>query len=469
VLPWLTVTIWLYPVAYAFWEIHPDISYIGGYPANKSSATMKYVLTVFLSLLSFTVFAQTESVLYSPPLSVGLAEDAGMSSDRLARIDEMLLQQIEENRIPGAVALIARDGKIIYHKAFGMADNEAGRELRQNDIFRIASQTKAITATAVMMLWEEGLFRLDDPVSMYLAEFGEARILDTFNEADTTYTTIPAENQITIRHLLTHTSGIGYGVIDGDERMRMIYEKAGITDLFTTEPITIKESVTKLAKLPLHHEPGEAYTYSEGLDVLGYFIEVMSGMPFDQFLQTRIFDPIGMADTRFYLPEYKQNRLVTVQRKNDAGEWEPYPVTFYDPDYPRTGAMTFFSGGAGLSSTILDYAKFLQMYLNLGEYDGLRLLSRTTVNFMMQNQVGNLLGDRGFDYGIAFGLIDEKGEAMGGRGSMGTFDWGGYFNTSYFADPNEGIIGLLFKQTQGTRDDQSSWKFRQLVFQAIDD
>ena len=430
---------------------------------------MKILLTFLLTLTSFTVYAQTESILYSPPLSEGIAEEAGMSSERLARIDEMILQQIDESRIPGAVALIARDGQIVYHKAFGMADNRAGRELRTNDIFRIASQTKAITATAVMMLWEEGLFRLDDPISAYLPEFGEAQILDTFNAEDTTYTTVPAENQITIRDLLTHTSGIGYGVIDGDERMRMIYEKAGVTDLFTTEPITIGESIAILAKLPLHHEPGESFTYSEGLDVLGYFIEVMSGMPFDEFLQTRIFDPLGMADTRFYLPEPKHSRLVTVQQKNEEGEWEPMPVTFYDPEYPRTGAMTFFSGGAGLSSTVTDYAKFLQMYLNKGEYDGVRLLSRTTINFMMQNQVGDLLGNGGRDYGLAFGIVDETGEAMGGRGSEGTFDWGGYFNTSYFADPNEGIIGLIFKQTQGPTGDQSGWKFRQLVFQAIDD
>ncbi len=430
---------------------------------------MKTLLVAFFTLTSITCFGQTESVLYTPPISEGIAEDHGLSAERLSRIDDMLINAIDENRIPGAVALVARDGAIVYHKAFGMADNQTGRELKRDDIFRIASQTKAITATAVMMLWEEGHFRLDDPVSDYLPVFGEALILDTFNERDTTYTTVSAENQITIRHLLTHTSGIGYGVIDSDERFKMIYEKAGVTDLFTTELITIEESVSKLAALPLHHEPGEAFTYSEGLDVLGYFIEVISGMPFDQFLQTRIFDPLGMDDTRFYLPESKHDRLVSVQQKNDAGEWEPYPVTFYDPDYPRTGAMTFFSGGAGLSGTTEDYAKFLQMYLNHGEYAGTRLLSRTTVNFMMQNQVGNLLGDSGKDYGLAFGLIDAEGEAMGGQGSAGTFDWGGYFNTSYFADPQERIIGLIFKQTQGPTGDQSGWKFRQLVFQAIDD
>ena len=298
--------------------------------------------------------------------------------------------------------------------------------------------------------------------------FEEAQILDTFNENDTTWTTVPAENQITIRDLLTHTSGIGYGVIDGDERFKMIYEKAGITDLYTTEDITIEESVTKLARLPLHHEPGEKYTYSEGLDVLGYFIEVVSGMPFDEFLRTRIFDPLGMNDTWFYLPESKHNRLVTVQQKNDAGEWKPYPVTFYDPEYPRAGAISFFSGGAGLSSTAIDYARFLQMYLNNGEYNGTRLLSRTTVNFMMKNQIGELWGPNSH-YGLAFGVLTDAGEAQGGRGSEGTFGWSGYFNTQYFADPEEQIIGILMKQTQGATGDQTGWKFRQLVFQAIDD
>ena len=429
---------------------------------------MKTFFTLLLLLISIEAFAQTESLLYSPPLVEGDPADVGMSAERLARIDNMLLEAIDEGQIPGAVALIARDGQVIYHKAFGMADNQSGRELRRTDIFRIASQTKAITSTAVMMLWEEAKFRLDDPISDYLPVFEEAQILDTFNESDTTWTSIPAENQITIRDLLTHTSGIGYGVIDGDERIKMIYEKAGVTDLFTTENITIEESVSKLAKLPLHHEPGEGFTYSEGLDVLGYFIEVVSGMPFDEFLRTRIFEPLDMNDTWFYLPESKHNRLVTVQQKNDDNEWEPYPATFYDPEFPRAGAMSFFSGGAGLSGTAIDYAKLLQMYLNNGEYNGTRLLSRTTVNFMMKNQIGDLWGPNA-TYGLAFGVLTDAGEASGGRGSEGTFDWGGYFNTQYFADPEEQIIGVLFKQTQGPTGDETGWKFRQLVFQAIDD
>ncbi|SMO68417.1 serine hydrolase domain-containing protein [Fodinibius sediminis] len=428
---------------------------------------MKYLLTLFFPLVSFIASAQTPSIQTSPPLSEATAISQGMSEERLARIDTMLDEAVGEQQIPGAVALVARNGKIIYHKALGMADNTSGRPLRKNDIFRIASQTKAITSTAVMMLWEEGKFQLDDPISKYIPAFEEARVLDSLMVKDTTYTTIPANKPITIRHLLTHTSGIGYGMIDGDDRFRKIYQKAGVTDLFTTKDITIGESVRKLAELPLHHHPGEGYTYSEGLDVLGYFIETLSGMPLNEFFRTRIFDPLGMDDTWFYLPDSKADRLVPVQTTED-GRWVRYPVTFYDPNYPVKGARQFYSGGAGLSSTARDYATFLQMYLNKGELNGVRLLSRTTVQFMMSNQIGDLWEGNGKHYGLAFGVVNQRGENLGGMGSKGTFDWGGYFNTQYFADPQERIIGILLKQTQGTSD-PTGWKFRQLVGQAVDD
>ncbi len=220
--------------------------------------------------------------------------------------------------------------------------------------------------------------------------------------------------------------------------------------------------------LPLHHEPGTKFTYSEGLDVLGYFIEVISGMPFDQFLQARIFDPLGMEDTRFYLPDNKADRLVKVQEKVD-GKWKNFPVTFYDPDYPIKGAKRFFSGGAGLSSTASDYAKFLQMYLNGGKANGHRLLSRTTIKSIMGNQTGDLFGDGSSHHGLAFAVLNKHGEAMGGNGSAGTFTWGGYFNTQYFADPEEEIIGVIMKNTQRTITDKTGWQFKQLVFQAIND
>lgn len=428
---------------------------------------MKLTLSIVITFCFFVSTSQTKSKKRSLPLTEANAANVGMSEERLARIDSVCLEAIEKSQIPGAVALVARNGKIVYHKAFGYADNDSGRKLKKDDIFRIASQTKAITSTAVMMLWEEGKFGLDEPISKYIPEFENAQVLDTLY-ADGTYKTIPAKNPITIRHLLTHTSGIGYGVIDGDERFRKIYKDAGITDLFTTENITIGENVKKLAKLPLHHNPGEKFTYSEGLDVLGYFIEVISEKPLDQFFREHIFDPLGMDDTWFYLPKEKHDRLVSLQTRKD-GKWTNYAEDFYDSNYPIKGAKTFFSGGAGLSSTAKDYATFLQMYLNNGELNGVRILSRTTIESMMANQIGDLWEGSGAYYGLAFGVLNENGQAKGGKGSVGTFDWGGYFNTQYFADPKENIIGIIMKQTANTSDDETGWKFRQVVGQAVDD
>ncbi|WP_163381203.1 serine hydrolase domain-containing protein [Cyclobacterium sp. SYSU L10401] len=424
------------------------------------------LLFVFLQGMA-GIYAQTNSQQKSPFLTEGNALQAGMSSERLDRIDEMLAAAVAENTIPGAVALIARKGKIIFHEAYGQS-NAGGKKLQKDAIFRIASQSKAITSTAVMMLWEEGKFQLDDPISKYIPEFKNPQVLVNFRYADTTYTTRPASREITIRHLLTHTSGLGYGVIDGDERMKMIYHKAGTTDLFTAEDVKIKDVVLKLAKLPLHHNPGEKYTYSLGLDVLGYFVEIMSGMTFEAFLQERLFGPLGMEDTGFYLPASKAERLVSIQHKvND--QWEDYPNTFYDVDYPVKGAKTFFSGGAGLSSTAKDYATFLQMYLNGGELNGKRFLSRTTIATMMADQTLDLYGGADQHYGLAFGVLTKRGQAKGGLGSPGTFVWGGYFNTQYFADPQEEVIGIIMKQTQGGTGDQTAWKFKQMVGAAVDD
>lgn len=430
---------------------------------------MKTLIQILFFTIVMSAMAQTKSMKKSPPLTESTPISAGMSEERLSFIDDAIMESIENNEIPGAVALVARKGKIIYYKAFGMADNSSKRQMKKDDIFRIASQTKAITATAVMMLWEEGKFRLDDPISNFIPEFKNPQVLDSLIERDSSFVASKADKEITIRHLITHTSGIGYGFIDGDERFKKIYAKAGIIDGFTTEPITIKENVAKLAKLPLHHNPGEKFTYGEGLDVLGYFIEIVSGMPLDEFFRTRIFDPLDMDDTWFYLPKSKYDRLVSLQSFKD-GKWEKFPTSKeYDPNFPITGAKTFFAGGAGLSSTALDYATFLQMYLNEGEMNGVRLLSRTTVQFMMANQIGDLWGDSGSYYGLAFGVLDQKGQDKGGEGSMGTFQWGGYFNTMYYADPQEGLIGILMKQTMDTEVDHSGWKFRQITGQAIDD
>lgn len=432
---------------------------------------MHQIKRFFLSLLllgAVTIGAQTPSLKKTPPLSEGTPESVGMSPQRLARLDAVFQEAVDKAVVPGMVALVARRNKIVYYKAFGSANQSAGRAFKKDDIFRIASQTKAITSTAVMMLWEEGKFGLDDPISQYIPEFKNAQVLKSFRYSDTSYTTEPAKSEITIRQLLTHTSGLGYGVIDGDERFKMLYYKAGITDLFTTENISIAESVKKLAKLPLHHHPGEKYTYCEGLDVLGYLVELVSGMPFDVFLKKRLFEPLGMQDTWFYLPDDKAARLVPVQQP-ERGKWVRYPVTFYDPEYPVKGARRFFSGGAGLSSTVRDYATFLQMYLNGGELNGVRILSRTTIQSMMGNQTRDLTGNPGSFLGLAFGVTSDIGQQQGGQGSAGSFGWGGYFNTTYFADPKEQVIGLLFKQTQKVDGDNTSARFRTLVEQAIDD
>ncbi len=428
---------------------------------------MKTIAIILLLTVTLTTCTQTDFVKRSLPLSDALPESVGMSADRLARIDSMIIQAISSEKIPGAVALVARHGKIVYYRAFGKADNQSARIMAPDDIFRIASQTKAITATAVMILWEEAGFRLDDPVSKYIPEFKNPQVLKDFNYKDTTYTTVPAASEITIRELLTHTSGIGYGAIDGDERFSMIYHKAGIIDAFTTADVTLKENIRKLAKMPLHHNPGEQFTYSEGLDVLGYLIEVISGIPFDIFLRTRIFDPLGMDDTWFYLPESKAGRLVSVQQPED-GSWTRYPDTFYDVNYPVTGAKKYFAGGAGLSSTAKDYATFLQMYLNGGELNGKRILSRTTIEAIMSNQNHKVWGeDAESYYGLAFSVTTKRGQDKGGNGSVGTFRWGGYFNTSYFADPKEDLIGVLMKQTQNAAKDDTEWKFGVLVGGAI--
>jgi CubicO group peptidase (beta-lactamase class C family) len=430
---------------------------------------MKAFAYLFLTLLFLASCREQPETSYTAIRSLKGQETEGLDPDRLKRIDQMIEEAIAEGEIPGGVALIARNGKIVYHKAFGQSNKEQGTPFQKNDIFRIASQTKAITSTAVMMLWEEGHFQLDEPISKYIPEFENTGILATFAESDSSFTTTSLTTPITIRHLLTHTSGIGYGMIDGDPRFRKAFIKAGIVDAFTAKAVTLEENVPKIAQMPLHHQPGEVWTYSEGLDVLGRFVEIVSEMPFDQFLKSRIFDPLGMEDTWFYLPQELADRLVPVQYKED-GSWKIFETDVFNINYPIEGARSYFSGGAGLSSTARDYYVFLQMMLNKGEYNGVRLLSRTTVETMMVNQIGDLWEGGPADFNLAFSVVnDDYGVAKGGLGGPGTFEWGGYFNTQYFADPGEQVIGILMKQTQGNTGDQTGWKFKQMVFAAIAD
>ena len=390
------------------------------------------------------------------------AAAAGFSAARLARVDSLVNETIASGAIPGAVVFISRDGQVVLHKAYGVRDAGTKVPMQRDDIFRIASQSKAITALAVMMLWEEGRFQLDDPVSRYIPAFARPRVLKTFNRADSTFEAEPAGREITIRQLLTHTSGLDYAGI-GSENFRALYAKAGIPSGIGNNTSTIGEKMRALGALPLRSRPGEAYTYSLSFDVLGYFVEVMSGMPFDQFLRTRIFDPLGMRDTWFYLPADRHARLVTLH-DGQSGKAVPMRGDVYDgvnPDYPKlTG--TYFSGGAGLSSTAENYARFLQLFLNKGEFNGARLLSPKTVELMLTEQLPTMATE----VGLGFGLETAANDHLSPR-AVGAFNWGGAFNTTYWADPASGLVAQIYTNMMRPSGPNLAARFNTLVYAAM--
>lgn len=395
---------------------------------------------------------------------------AGFSAERLQRIDKVLQEYVDQGRMNGAVALIIRQGKIAYYKSVGY-DKDINTPLQKDGIFRIASQTKAITSVAVMMLYEEGKFMLDDPISQYIPEFKKPVVLDKFNKADSTYTTVPAKREITIRDLLTHTSGIGYAQI-GSPEANAIYAKAGVVGGIGVGKILLADKMKILGGLPLFHQPGEKYTYGLNTDVLGYLVEVVSGMSLDAFFRKRIFEPLGMKDTWFYLPKEKRHRLVMLYTEDTATQKvKPMPERIgingeFSRDYPATEG-TYFSGGGGLSSTIYDYAIFLQMLLNGGEYNGKRLLSRNSVRMMTMNQIGDI-GRGANKFGLGFGITTEKGSALLPT-QEGTFEWGGMFATTYWVDPKEKLVALLYRNVYPTRWGSLNNLYKVLVYQAIND
>ncbi|MBX2914788.1 MAG: beta-lactamase family protein [Cyclobacteriaceae bacterium] len=415
------------------------------------------MLALLLTTICFGSFTQT--------LTPGKPEQAGLSPERLQRVDQMVTGFVTNGQIPGAVVLIARHGKIVYHKAYGYSNLENKTPLKPNDIFRIASQSKAITSLAVMMLFEEGKFLLDEPVSKYIPEFKNPRVLVNFNEKDSSYFTEPAKSEPTIRQLLTHTSGIDYAGI-GSKEGKAIFAKAGVPSGIGNHEGVLADKMKTLAKLPLKHHPGERYTYGLNTDVLGYLVEIWSGMSLDQFFKTRIFTPLGMNDTYFYLPAEKHNRLVTLYEARDGKLAKP-TGKIYDgvsPEYP-TLAGTYYSGGAGLSSTVEDYAKFLQLFLNGGVYNGKRLLSRKTVELMLTSQVQPPLTNQ---IGLGFGLETVANDYQS-IFSIGSFSWGGAFNTHYWADPKEKLVGLIFTNMYNSPVWAIGDKFKIATYQAIAD
>lgn len=421
----------------------------------KVSAVQMLIFAILVS--SKLVFAQ---VLAEAP-----AETVGMSSERLKRIDQVLQGYIDKHDIAGAAVFISKNGKIVYHKGIGYDDRDAKTPMRRDAIFRIASQTKAITSVAVMTLFEEGKFLLDDPISKYIPSFKEPQILDKFNETDSSYTTRPAKREVTIRDLLTHTSGISYPMIGGKE-MVAIYAKNDIPSGIGTPQKKLSEAIIKLGKMPLVHEPGEKFTYGLNVDVLGYLVEVLSGKSLDVFFKERIFEPLGMKDTYFYLPPQKRDRLVKLYSEDENGKMivaENRPG--FDNDYPKADGV-FYPGGAGLASTAYDYAVFLQMLLNGGQYNGKRILSPAVVNLMIQNQIGDLYAGRK-KFGLGFAITTDK-EAARIPVSIGSFDWGGIFGTTYWADPKEKIVGLLMTQKfPNSAGGEMADKFKVLVYQSV--
>jgi len=406
-----------------------------------------------------TEFLKTKSDV----LEVGEPESVGMSSDRLARIDNVVTHYLDKKRIPGAVCIIARHGKIVYHKNFGYRDIEAADTMQLDDIFRIASMTKAITSVAVMMLYEEGYFLLDEPISKYIPEFKNPIILKKVNEKDSTFGFYPAKKEITIRQLLNHTSGIGYGIFN--KNLKILYDKAGIPDggIVKTKA-TLEESVKALAKMPLLHEPGEKWVYGLNTDVLGYFIEVISGQRLDVFFKDRIFEPIGMTDIYFSIPDDKTDRFVTLYE--DSKDYDLRKSENEQYNYALESNISYLSGGGGLCTTALDYAKFLQMLVNGGKYNGTQFLSRKTIDLIKSNQIGDLWGDGAF--GLGFGITTMKNTTKL-LSSEGNYWWSGYFNTSFWIDPSEDLIAVFMTQMRPLEHWDIHDKFQVLTYQAIVD
>jgi CubicO group peptidase (beta-lactamase class C family) len=392
-------------------------------------------------------------------------EEVGLSGARLERLTATFRRYVEEERLAGGVILIARKGKVAYFEAFGYRDREAGAPMTTDAIFRIASQTKAIVSVAVMMLQEEGALLITDPVGKYLPEFRNTTVAVPREGGG--YDVVPAKRPITIRDLLTHTAGIGYG--GGIARDR--WAEAGIQGwYFADRDEPIAETVKRMAALPFDAQPGERFVYGYSTDILGVLVERVSGLPLDEFLRTRIFEPLKMRDTHFYLPPAKRERLAVVYSATEGGGLEraPDPGGMVGQGAYVDGPRKSFSGGAGLVSTARDYARFLQMLLNGGELDGVRILSRKTVELMTADHIGDLYGRPGEGFGLGFSVVKDLG-ARGVPGSVGEYGWGGAYHSVYWVDPREELVVVYLTQLIPARAVDDHAKLRALVYQAIVD
>jgi CubicO group peptidase (beta-lactamase class C family) len=415
---------------------------------------------LFVTFIYLAAAASAQSLRPSSPDSVGL------SADRLERLSSALQAYVDDGNVAGSVTLVARRGRIAYFEAFGNRDREANAPMQTDAIFRIASQSKAIVSVAAMTFVEEGKLLLTDPVGKYLPEFMDTKVA-VAHEAGTGYDVVKARRPITVRDLLTHTSGFGYGAgVGGD-----LWTAAGQTGYyFADKNETIRDSVRRIASLPAHAQPGESWIYGYNTDILGALVEVVAGKPLDQVLRERIFEPLGMRDTEFYLSPGKANRLTAVYSQN-AGKLEraPAPGMAVGQGHYVDGPRKNFSGGAGLLSTATDYARFLQMLLDGGELDGKRILSRKTVELMTTSHLGDEVEfNAGQGFGLGFYVVEDLGE-RGWPGSQGEFGWGGAYHTTYWVDPREELLVVHLTQLVPAGDVDDQAKVRALVYQAIVD
>lgn len=401
-----------------------------------------------------------------PAVDIDTRDAPGFVADRLDRIDEAVNAEVAAGKLPGAVAMVVRDGQIVYHKSFGLADIATKTPMRNDTIFRIASMTKAVTSVGVMSLYEQGRFQLNDPISKYIPEFANPQVLVSANDDGVVTETRPAKSEIKIVDLLTHSAGLGYPFIN--TRLQKIYVENGIIDGLTEKEVKLEDQMVKLAEMPLLFDPGTAWNYGLSTDLLGRLIEVVSGKSLAQFFDEEIFTPLGMSDTHFYLPAKDSDRLASLYAGVD-GELIPYTdesmSDLGDTNYPRTGAMTYYSGGAGLSSTAYDYSLFIRMLLNEGELDGKRILGRKSVELMRSPRI-DMDGDGTAEFGLGFLVTGDLGK-NGELGSAGIFQWGGAFNTSYWIDPAENMVAVFMSQVRPYETDITA-RFKTLVYQALE-
>ncbi|MBP6979059.1 MAG: serine hydrolase [Bacteroidales bacterium] len=364
----------------------------------------------------------------------------------LNSVDSVFNVNVQNNEIPGGVMLVAKEGEPVYWKSFGFRDKEAQKPMRNNDIFRITFMSIPITDVALMILYDEGRFSLDDPVSKYIPEFSNPKVMKLSTEVDangipSSYTLEPATTEMTIRHLLNQTSGLSYGFYN-QPFISDLYREAGISNGMVQTPGTVGDMVKKLAGLPLYFNPGERWHLGMNADVVGYLVEILSGKTLDEFIAERICGPLKMSDTYFFVPADKTDRIASLYHpqtdtslyKYASVDQDFYGMTF-TPVYNPDGPQTYFSGGAGLYSTAYDYMCFLQMLLNQGELGGVRLLKSETVQMMTSNQLGDIgFFAPGISYGFGFYVQTQPIEGMKGS-STGSFSWSGLFNTSFMVDP----------------------------------